>query len=148
MAHTLIDRDPDSGFSFDAATCEVSHPGGGPPRTRLVASAPRGAAAAEERILLLDFVGSLPSPRLPQRLEAVRVVPEQSAGGWRIDSAQGRFLVAPARLFVHEDVSVRAAKIIPPRPVPLARRAFWRIVFALLATPVGRRWLERRAAAR
>jgi hypothetical protein len=148
VAHPPIDRPQHSGFSFDAVACEVAHPGGGAPSARLVGRAPGAGGPSGERSLLLDFVGSLPSPPLPARLEAVRIEPEGAAGGWRIDSAQGRFQVAPARLFVHEDVSVRAAAIIPPRPVPLAKRAFWRLVFALLATPFGRRWLERRAAAR
>ena len=34
----------------------------------------------------------------------------------------------------------------PPRPVPLIRRAFWRLMFLVLALPFGRRWLERRVA--
>lgn len=137
----MIDHLDPAGFSFESLACEVAHPGGGPAGCRL------SGRSREDRLLLLDFEGGSVSPPPPARLEAVRVRPDEAdPARWLIEATQGRFHVTGARLFVHEDFSARAAAVIPPRPVPFAKRAFWRLVFALLATPFGRRWLERRAA--
>jgi len=41
----------------------------------------------------------------------------------------------------HEDVSAAVYAVIPPRRVPLAKRAFWRVVLYLLRHRRGRAWL-------
>lgn len=133
---------PDAGvFQFASLACEVSHPGGRPAWCRLA------GRARDQRQLLLDFAGASIEPRPPARLDDARLVPDPvDATRWQVESAQGRYAIHAARLYVHEDLVARAAAVIPPRPVPLAKRAFWWLVFALLATPFGRRWLERRAS--
>jgi len=137
----VIDRPDPAGFSFASLTCEVAHPGGGPAWCRLV------GRSRDDRSLLLDFAGGHAEPPLPPRLEAVRIEPDPSdPARWQLSSAGGRYEISAARLFVHEDVAARAVIVIPPRPVPRAKRMFWRLVFVLLATPLGRRWLERRVA--
>jgi len=110
------------------------------------ASAPvvaAGPAAGRARTGATD-AGAAVAPWLPPRLTRATVVPRD---GWVIHAEQGHFDLGAVRLFVHEDVSAQAALAVPPRPVPLGKRLFWRAVFALLATRAGRRWLERRAAA-
>ena len=141
MAHDPIDRPRAAGFSFATVACEVAHATGGAAGCRL------SGRDAEGRRLLLDFAGGRVTPPPPQRLDAASVtVDAADPSRWRLDGTQGRFVIDGARLFVHEDLAERAAAVIPPRPVPPARRLFWRVVFLLLATPFGRRWLERRAA--
>jgi hypothetical protein len=102
-----------------------------------------GPAASRARTGATD-AGAAVSPLLPPRLTRATVVPSE---GWVIHAEQGHFDLGAVRLFVHEDVSAQAALAVPPRPVPLGKRLFWRAVFALLATRAGRRWLERRASA-
>lgn len=141
MTASAPDRPDPGGFSFASLACEVSHPGGRPAGCRF------SGHDHDQRRLVLDFAGASIEPRPPARLDAVHVVPDPAdATRWQVESAQGRFTLRGARLYVHEDVAARAAAAIPPRPVPLAKRAFWWLVFALLATPFGRRWLERRAS--
>jgi len=45
---------------------------------------------------------------------------------------------------VHEDVGTAIYAVIPPRPVPLGKRLFWRLVLRLLRSPRGRAWLAAR----
>ncbi|MFO1427719.1 MAG: hypothetical protein U1F11_12270 [Steroidobacteraceae bacterium] len=51
---------------------------------------------------------------------------------------------APARVFVHEDLSQRARELLPPQPVPWRQRLLWSAAFLLLRTSAGRAWLARR----
>jgi hypothetical protein len=162
-------------FAFDVLDCTAVAAGRAPARWRLVgrtadgrrllldfdAEAPAAAAGAAG-------AGAAVAPSLPSRLTRATVAQAAHAAAatpvdrvpgavadaageprrvWVIQADQGRFDLGAARLFVHEDVSALAAAAVPPRPVPLGKRLFWRAVFALLATRAGRRWLERRAAA-
>jgi len=141
-------------FAFDVLDCTSVGAERAPWRWRL------DGRTADGRRLLLDFdadaltgaggdpgaiAAVLPSRRLPLRLTRATVALTDDA--WVIQAEEGRFDLGAVRLFVHEDVSAQAAIAVPPRPVPLGKRLFWRVVFALLATRAGRRWLERRAAA-
>ncbi len=129
-------------FAFDALDCETVGPERGPLSLRL------HGHSAEGRSLLLDFSGA-PRPQIEtRRLTRVVVAAVEGAAGpiWSLQSDQGRFELGPVHLFVHEDVTARAAAAVPPRAVPLVKQLFWRLVFVLLATRGGRRWLERRAA--
>jgi hypothetical protein len=147
-------------FVFDVLDCTSVAARSGPARWRLE------GRVADGRRLLLDFAAEAPlgvvaagaavPPSLPSRLTRATVAPTAHAAAdaageprrnWMIQAEQGRFDLGAARLFFHEDVSALAAAAVPPRPVPLGKRLFWRAVFALLATRAGRRWLERRAAA-
>jgi hypothetical protein len=146
-------------LAFDVLECQAI----GRPSTQ--APAPRRwrlqGRTADGRQLLLDVEGAAAPAAggarigaagdgaavpllLPARLTRATVA---SHPGGFIQADQGRFDLGAVRLFVHEDVSAQAALAVPPRPVPLGKRLFWRAVFALLATRAGRRWLERRAAA-
>jgi hypothetical protein len=126
-------------FEFDVLDCQSAVAAQAPRRWRL------HGLTVDGRRLLLDFDAlAAASPVLPPRLTRATVV---SRDGWTIDAEQGRFELGAVRLFVHEDVGAQAMLAVPPRPVPLGKRLFWRAVFALLATRAGRRWLERRAAA-
>jgi hypothetical protein len=132
-------------FAFDLLECQPLGAGQAPQRWRLA------GRAADGRHLLLDVGGAVPAA-MPSRLTRARVAPVappvagEAGRSWAIHADQGRFDLGTVRLFVHEDVSAQAAVAVPPRPVPLAKRLFWRAVFALLATRAGRRWLERRVA--
>jgi hypothetical protein len=143
-------------LAFDVLDCKSVGAGPAPRRWRL------HGPAADGRRLLLDFdADAAPAaggsriraagadaavpPLLPPRLTRASVTLADHA--WVIQAEQGRFVLGGVRLFVHEDVGAQAAVAVPPRPVPLGRRLFWRAVFALLATRAGRRWLERRVAA-
>lgn len=138
----MIDLPGPAGFSFDSVASEVTYPSaGGAAGCRLRGRTPDGHG------LLLDFFAGTANPPLPPRLDAVHLSRDAAEPShWQITSTQGRYDLEAARLFVHEDITARAAAVLPPRPVPLLRRAFWRLMFLLLALPCGRRWLERRVA--
>ncbi len=125
---------------FDAIDCDPA--GAAPGSLRL-----RGRDA-DGRCLLLDLYGAAALPPGTSRLTDVVVAGVDVANGatWSLQSRQGRFELGAARLFVHEDVTALATAAVPPRAVPLSKRLFWRLVFALLGTRAGRRWLEQRAA--
>lgn len=50
----------------------------------------------------------------------------------------------PAHAFVHRDIGALAARLIPPRRVPLGKRLFWSTLLLVLRTEAGRRWVQRR----
>ena len=143
MPSGVIDSPTGQRFAFDALEVESAGPDTVPLRLRL-----RGEAT-DGRRWLLDFADASSPPRAPARLTHAVVESIVRAGApplWRIQSDQGPFELGVARAFIHEDVTRLAASAIPPRPVPLGKRLFWRAVFVLLGTQAGRRWLERRAA--
>lgn len=84
-----------------------------------------------------------PAPAdLPPRLDAASVECLE-AQRYRI-SADGRaWTVVAPRAYLHYDVSEAFYRAVPPRPVPLAKRLFWRLVLSAAATRAGRRWLAR-----
>lgn len=51
---------------------------------------------------------------------------------------------APRAEWVHEDVGAAVEAVVPPRRVPLRKRAFWHAVFLLMRFGPTRRWLLRR----
>jgi hypothetical protein len=44
----------------------------------------------------------------------------------------------------HEDVGAAVYAVIPPRPVPLRKRLFWRLILTLLGSRRGRAWIAAR----
>ncbi len=147
MSSGVIDSPTGHRLVFDALQVESGGPDTGPLRLRL-----RGTAT-DGRQWLVDFADATPLPRAPARLThaVVEAGPGPRSGAeatqpWQIQCEQGRFEFGTVRAFIHEDVTRIAAAAVPPRPVPLAKRLFWRAVFLLLGTQAGRRWLERRAA--
>mgnify|MGYP000092787714 CR=1 FL=1 len=143
MPSGVIDSPTGQRFAFDALEVESAAPDTGPLRLRL-----RGEAT-DGRHWLLDFAAATPPLRAPARLTHAVVEASGRAEApalWQIQSDQGRFELGAVRAFIHQDVTRLAAAAVPPRPVPLGKRLFWRAVFVLLGMRAGRRWLERRAA--
>jgi len=65
------------------------------------------------------------------------VVEWLSEGQYRIASAAGAWLIQAPSVHLHRDISAPFCRALPPRPAPLAKRVFWRLVLALAATRVG-----------
>lgn len=102
-----------------------------------------GAAAdsADDRLILTFVSPSMAEvPDLPDSLAAatVRAVDEHH---YRIADASGELIVEVTSLHVHRDIGRVFYRAIPPRPAPLGRRIFWRVVLALAGTRAGRRLL-------
>lgn len=100
-----------------------------------------GAAAdsAEDR-LILTF-GSSSIPDIPHSLTAanVRAV---DAHHYRITSASGDLTLAATSLHIHRDIGKAFYRAVPPRPVPLGKRLFWRLVLWLAGSRTGKRVLS------
>lgn len=99
-----------------------------------------GAAAdsADDRLILTFISPSM--AEVPDSLAAaiVRAVDEHH---YRIASASGDLTVEAASLHVHRDIGSVFYRAVPPRPAPLGRRIFWRVVLALAGTRAGKRLL-------
>ena len=105
---------------------------------------PRRYSGAMESAPTLSALEPLPGSTLAGRFRGV------AADGqtWLVDICGDG---PDARQFAHLDLSESMRAVLPPRPVPFAKRAMWRIVLGLLGTRIGRAVLawhfERRAAA-
>jgi hypothetical protein len=99
-----------------------------------------GAAAdCADDILILTFVA--PDIRgLPDRLSGATV---RCLGGGRygIGSASGDWVVEASSVHAHRDIGSVFYRAVPPRPTPLKKRLFWRVVLALAGTGAGKRLL-------
>lgn len=115
---------------------------GGPVSCRRTAAALTlsGSAAdsADDRLIVTLIRPS--APELPDTLVAVsvRAIDERH---YRISSASGDWIVAATSLHLHRDIGRAFYRAVPPRPVPLAKRFFWRVVLALAGTRAGKRLL-------
>ena len=99
-----------------------------------------GAAAdSGDDILIVTFVGSKASD-FPESLAAVtvRAVDERH---YRIVTESRNWIVEANSLHVHRDVGSAFYRAIPPRPAPLKKLLFWRVVLALAGTHAGKRLL-------
>jgi len=99
-----------------------------------------GAVAAGE-VAHLAFLGA-PPQGLPAQLETA-VVERLGPREFRISAAAGSWTLLAAHTYLHLDVGRRFYDAIPPRPVPLGKRIFWRLVLAVAASPLGHWWLRR-----
>lgn len=99
-----------------------------------------GAAAdsADDR-LILTFICQL-TPDVPAALSgaSIRAVDQHR---YLIVSGSQELIVEAAALHVHRDVGNAFYRAIPPRPVPLKKRLFWRVVLALAGSRTGKRLL-------
>lgn len=96
-------------------------------------------ADAPEETTEVAFAAAGP-PELPEVLEDVRI--ERLAGrSFRIESAGREWRLEARSVHVHRDASAAFFAAIPPRPAPLPKRLFWRLVLAAAARPLGRRLL-------
>jgi hypothetical protein len=78
---------------------------------------------------------------VPEALEEAtveRIGPRQ----WRLTSG-GRSWTLEGVAHIHREVAGAFYKALPPRPVPLRKRLFWRVMLGLAATSLGRRLLLR-----
>lgn len=100
----------------------------------------RGSAAdcADDR-LILTFV-SASTPDIPVPLTAVSVQ-SVDKDHYRISSASRDFVVEAPSVHLHRDVGRAFYRALPPRPVPLKKRVFWRVVLWLAGTRAGKRVL-------
>lgn len=59
----------------------------------------------------------------------------------RLSTPGTEWMIVVRKAFVHYDASGAFFAALPPRRVPLAKRAFWRLALAAAATRAGRHWL-------
>lgn len=99
-----------------------------------------GAAAdcADDR-LIVTFIGQLIAD-VPGLLEgaSIRAVDQRH---YLIASESQELLVEAAAFHLHRDIGSAFYRAIPPRPAPLTKRIFWRVVLALAGSPAGKRLL-------
>jgi hypothetical protein len=65
------------------------------------------------------------------------VVEATAPGMFRIATTAGEWTLAAPAVHVHRDVGVPFYRAIPPRRVPLRKRAFWRLVLILAGSRTG-----------
>lgn len=97
------------------------------------------AADSADDILILTFVA--PDVRgLPDRLNGATV---RALGGRRygIGSESGDWVVDASSVHAHRDIGSVFYRAVPPRPTPLGKRLFWRVVLALAGTRAGKHLL-------
>ncbi len=97
------------------------------------------AAGSQDERLIVTFI----SPTLaatPDCLAAaeVRALDEHH---YRIITSARSWDIEAASVHVHRDIGRAFYRAIPPRPVPLKKRLFWRFVLALASTRAGKRLL-------
>ncbi len=99
-----------------------------------------GCDAAGRRVHF-SLLGDVPAD-LPARLDAASV---DCLEGQRycIAADDRTWTVAAPRTYLHYDLTEAFYRAVPPRPVPLAKRLFWRLVLSAAASRIGRRWLAR-----
>ncbi|HVC30103.1 MAG TPA: hypothetical protein VND24_02875 [Steroidobacteraceae bacterium] len=95
------------------------------------------SADSADDILILTFTAPEPSG-LPGSLSAAAVF---ALGGrhYRIACGSRDWMIEAGSLHVHRDIGRAFYRAIPPRPAPLAKRLFWRIVIALAGSRAGKR---------
>jgi hypothetical protein len=95
----------------------------------------RGAAGVAGDTHTLGFSGHAPA-ELPQVLTAPQVH-ALGEGRYRIVSGEGAWLLRARAVHFSREVATPFYRALPPRPVPLSKRIFWRAVLALAATRAG-----------
>lgn len=99
-----------------------------------------GAAAdcADDR-LILTFI----SPLTADIHDSLTAATVQAIGAhrYRISSASRAFVVEASSVHLHRDIGRAFYRAVPPRPAPLKKRFFWRVVLWLAATRTGKRVL-------
>jgi len=89
----------------------------------------------------LSFAAAAPAD-LPATLLAPRV--ECAApGDYLIAAGERSWRIAARGVELHREVAPAFYRALPPRPVPLGKRLFWRVVLALAASRAGLALLRR-----
>ncbi len=92
-----------------------------------------GRTAAGE--LTCALTGTLPAPPPPAQLTDAQL--SGGVGHYEITAREGRWQVEGAALTVTRAVAAEFYRALPPRPVPLSKRLFWRAVLALAGSGTG-----------
>ena len=97
------------------------------------------AAGSQDERLIVTFIHPIPAAT-PDSLAAaeVRAIDEHH---YRIITSARSWDIEAASVHVHRDIGSAFYRAIPPRPVPLKKRLFWRFVLALAGTRAGKRLL-------
>jgi hypothetical protein len=85
--------------------------------------------------LAVGFATGAPAG-LPAVLEDA-VIEAPSPGTFRIASVAGSWTLSAPAAHVHREAALAFYRAIPPRPVPLGKRVFWRLVLALAGSRAG-----------
>lgn len=101
-----------------------------------------GRSADTNETACLSFVGA-PPPNLPSELHDP-TVHRIDAASYRLAAGERAWTIPATGIHLHRDVSEVFYRAVPPRPVPLSKRIFWRVIVGLAATPLGRALLARR----
>jgi hypothetical protein len=97
------------------------------------------AAGSPEERLIVTFID--PTPRVAPDSLAAAEVHALDEHHYRIIASAHSWDVEAASVHVHRDIGGAFYRAIPPRPVPLKKRLFWRFVLALAGTRAGKRLL-------
>ncbi len=90
-----------------------------------------------------DLILTLTAPKpvdVPESVGAA-VVTMIDGQHYRITSGSREWVVAAKSAHLHRDIRGAFYRAIPPRPAPLMKRIFWRIVMALAGNRAGKRLL-------
>jgi hypothetical protein len=93
------------------------------------------SAAVAGQQVSVGFTSAAPTGLPAALLDAV--VEERAPGMFRISSPAGEWPLLAQAMHVHRDVTAAFYRAIPPRPVPLGKRIFWRLVLMLAASSTG-----------
>jgi hypothetical protein len=88
----------------------------------------------------LSFSAAAPAA-FPETL-ADPVVERLGEGRYRITSASNEWLIEARSVHLHRDIARPFYQALPPRPVPWAKRALWRLLLALAASRTGLKLLR------
>lgn len=96
------------------------------------------AHSPDERLILTLVTATVPD--LPDSLPGADVI-ALDGRHVRIASGSRDWVVEMASVHVHRDIGQAFYRALPPRPAPLKKRLFWRVVLALAHTAAGKRLL-------
>lgn len=98
-----------------------------------------GAADSPEEVLILTLI--CPARADPPESLTAAVVTPLDERRYRIASPPRDWIVEATSIHLHRDIHSAFNRAIPPRPAPLLKRLFWRIVMALAGNRAGKRLL-------
>lgn len=99
-----------------------------------------GAAAdSADDILIVTLIGPA-TGGLPDSLAAASIS-AIDGNHYRVAAGSREWTLAAASVHVHRDVGGVFYRAVPPRPTPLKKRLFWRVMLALAGTGAGKRLL-------
>jgi hypothetical protein len=99
-----------------------------------------GAAADPGGGILIVTLTTSTVPDVPESMTAASMS-TLDGQHYRIACGSRDWIVTATAVHVHRDIGDAFRRAIPPRPAPLRKRVFWRIVLALAGTGAGKRLL-------